>query len=491
VMSAHRWVYPKDTVFAKTYTLEMEQGNPATRRRIETQVLHFNGIQWAAYSYRWNEAQTDAELLGPRGAETDFAVKDAAAPGGVRREKWRFFTRTECLRCHNLWDNFAPGYSEWQLNRDQPGGPGKQLDLLTRLGLAPTERQNDVHLPDDAELHARSYLHATCSVCHRISGGGSVPSLMNIEIPLKEARLVSSKPVQGDLGLRDARVIAPGAPTSSVLLYRLTTGGRGHMPYLGGRLVDDHAVLVLRDWIASLPPEPGLSAAVTAERAAEKASLAALAAGDGAQIGKLLESRSGALGLALAVIDGSVKDALREQAITEGAAHPDPLRRDLFERMLPEERRRKTLGPEIKPETLLGLQGDAARGKVQFTAICAACHRAGELGVDFAPDLSHVATRLERAKIVERILQPSKNIEPQWELATLETATGETLTGFIESRNDHDFTLRQAGGGKKTVPAEKIVKVTTAKVGVMPEGILQGFTAEEAGDLLAFLWGLK
>ena len=40
--------------------------------------------------------------------------------------------------------------------------------------------------------------------------------------------------------------------------------------------------------------------------------------------------------------------------------------------------------------------------------------------------------------------------------------------------------MRQAGGGKKTVPAEKIVKVTTAKVGVMPEGILQGVTAEEA-----------
>ena len=61
---------PRDTVLAKTYSLEMEHGNPATRRRLETQILHFDGSQWAAYSYRWNDAQTDAELVPPRGAET-------------------------------------------------------------------------------------------------------------------------------------------------------------------------------------------------------------------------------------------------------------------------------------------------------------------------------------------------------------------------------------------------------------------------------------
>jgi putative heme-binding domain-containing protein len=159
--------------------------------------------------------------------------------------------------------------------------------------------------------------------------------------------------------------------------------------------------------------------------------------------------------------------------------------------MLPEEKRRKTLGPDVKAETLLALQGDPARGKNQFTTICAACHRAGELGVDFAPDLTHVSTRLERNKIVERILQPSKNIDPQWELATLVTTDGETLSGFIGQRNDHDLRLRQAGGASKTVPTEKIASLTTAKVGVMPEGLMQGFTAEEAGDLLAFLWSLK
>ncbi|MFM7834334.1 MAG: hypothetical protein ACKPJD_21245, partial [Planctomycetaceae bacterium] len=44
--------YPAGAVLAKTVSLK--------GRRIETQVLHFDGRQWRAYSYVWNEAQTDS-----------------------------------------------------------------------------------------------------------------------------------------------------------------------------------------------------------------------------------------------------------------------------------------------------------------------------------------------------------------------------------------------------------------------------------------------
>ncbi len=58
-----RWGFPAGATFAKTYSLEMERGNSATRRRIETQVLHFDGSLWGTYTYRWNAEQTDAELV--------------------------------------------------------------------------------------------------------------------------------------------------------------------------------------------------------------------------------------------------------------------------------------------------------------------------------------------------------------------------------------------------------------------------------------------
>jgi hypothetical protein len=76
--------------------------------------------------------------------------------------------------------------------------------------------------------------------------------MMNIDLALKEAKLLDAKPVQGDLGLPEGRIIAKADPARSVLLYRMTTAGRGHMPYVGAELVDDRGVLLVRDWIASI-----------------------------------------------------------------------------------------------------------------------------------------------------------------------------------------------------------------------------------------------
>ncbi len=499
VMPRGRWVFPKETVFAKTYSIELEQGKPETHRRLETQLLHFDGRQWAAYSYRWNDKQTDAELVGPRGDEASLPIKDSAAPDGARLLKWRYFSRAECLRCHNMWDNFAPGFVPAQLDCPQTGSGGSQLAALKTLGLVPQDDHphDGGHMADpkggegELETRARSYLHANCSVCHREGGGGSVPTWLTIDTPLDEARLVGRKPVQGDLGLDDGRVIAPGAPTSSVLLYRMATAGRGHMPYLGGKTVDDRGVLLVRDWIAGLSPEKDTPEPIKQQRATEAAAVDRAAAGDSGAISAMLTTRSGALRLALAVMDGTLKDSARELAIAQGAAQPDALQRDLFERFAPEAQRRKTLGPDLQAEKLLALEGNAARGQAQFAAVCAACHRAGVTGVDFAPDLSHIATKYDHAKIVDRILQPGKFLEPQWQLATVVTKSGETLAGFIGSRTDDAVTLRLAGGAGRKLPTGEIASLTTARVAVMPEGILQNFTETEAADLLAFLWTLK
>ncbi len=40
--------------------LEMEPGKPESKRRVETQVLHYDVDTWKAYNYIWNEEQTDA-----------------------------------------------------------------------------------------------------------------------------------------------------------------------------------------------------------------------------------------------------------------------------------------------------------------------------------------------------------------------------------------------------------------------------------------------
>src|SRR5260370_10471813 len=100
-IAGRMWDFPSNTVVCKTLTLEMEQGNPASRRRVETQLLHFGGQSWNAYTFRWNEAQTDAELVPKQGANEVFRVKYSGAPGGLREIAWRYDGRAECHRCHN------------------------------------------------------------------------------------------------------------------------------------------------------------------------------------------------------------------------------------------------------------------------------------------------------------------------------------------------------------------------------------------------------
>ena len=261
------WYYPSNTVFARTLTLEMQRGQPASRRRIETQMLHFDGQGWNAYTYRWNPAQTDADLVPGEGASESFTVTDATAPGGRREIPWRFISRAECMRCHNNWADDTLSFNRLQLNTAGPVSELKRLEQLGVLELKP-ERSKDspdptfkppARLADPNDVtapvadRARSWLHANCAGCHRFGAGGGVAAQFNFDQPLALSRTVDVAPGRGDFGIVGARLIAPGDPFRSTLFYRLNTEGAGHMPHIGSRLVDEAGVRLVRDWIRSLP----------------------------------------------------------------------------------------------------------------------------------------------------------------------------------------------------------------------------------------------
>jgi putative heme-binding domain-containing protein len=238
-------------------------------------------------------------------------------------------------------------------------------------------------------------------------------------------------------------------------------------------------------------PERDLPAAVQQQRGTERESLPRLKAGDASLLDELLASSSGSLSVALAIIDGSLSGALREQAITKGSALPDPLRRDLFERFLPPEKRRKILGPAIEATALLAIKGDVARGKTMFVAMCASCHHAVDSGIDFGPDLSRIGAKYDRATLLDQVLHPAKVIEAQWQLTTLTLKSGETFSGFIAARTGPDVTLKLAGGATKNISGADIKKTSTERISLMPEGLLQNLTAQEAADLLEFIASQK
>ncbi len=221
-------------------------------RLVETRlfVRHDDG-EWAGYSYAWNDAQTDADLL---------------VAGEVRRfgdQDWIYPSRAECMTCHTAAAGRSLG-PEWrQLDRlffyESADALANAAETLAAIGLVEAPEPRPERFPPladpDATLEARvrTYLHENCSNCHRPGGPGRGEFDLRFDAPGLLESLCGIDPLLGDLGISRARLIANGDPDRSVLLQRASRRDAFQMPPLGSNLVDEEGVALLRTWIESGP----------------------------------------------------------------------------------------------------------------------------------------------------------------------------------------------------------------------------------------------
>src|SRR6185295_2305239 len=260
--------------------------------------------EWVGYSYRWNEAQTDAELVAAAGRTEEFSIRDAASPGGIRKQTWTYPSRADCMVCHSRAANYILGIGTLQMNRDG------QLEALERLGYLkvdylehqkvreegwkkqlagplrtvlprswqqvrndfarrtkPEERTTGMLAKDaaaydrladpydataDLGRRARAYLHSNCAQCHVEAGGGNSAFDVHIRTKSDKMKIFDVKPQHDSFDIGDPKIIATGAPERSVLLHRISRRGPGQMPPLATSVVDERAAAMLREWIAGL-----------------------------------------------------------------------------------------------------------------------------------------------------------------------------------------------------------------------------------------------
>jgi putative heme-binding domain-containing protein len=169
--------------------------------------------------------------------------------------------------------------------------------------------------------------------------------------------------------------------------------------------------------------------------------------------------------------------------------------RDLFERFLPEEKRLKRLGNVIRPETILTLKADIARGRKLFFEApgvqCRNCHRIGGKGTEVGPDLDQIGKKYDRAAILDNILFPSKQIDDKYLTYLVETKQGRVYTGILVSKDASKVILKDANNKQIEVPAGDIEQLAPQQKSLMPELLLRDLTAEQVADLTAFLSSLK
>jgi uncharacterized repeat protein (TIGR03806 family) len=260
------WGFPEGTVLVKTFSLDMEQGNPASRKRLETRLLHLEQDHWRGYTYLWNDEQTDAVLLEGRGAlERKYTIRDPKAPGGKREQTWHFPSRAECTLCHTMPVGFVLGLSTAQMNKphDYGGANDNQLRVLDRLGiftkpLGNAKPETLPRMPDPGDEsapladRARAYLHANCAHCHIKWGGGNALFELPYHYKLEETKTLNVKPQHGNLDIAGACVLVPGDPAKSLLLQRMKTTGPQRMPRVATSVVDDAGVKLIEAWIRQM-----------------------------------------------------------------------------------------------------------------------------------------------------------------------------------------------------------------------------------------------
>ena len=241
------WEFPNGTVIVKNFRLN---GNLIETRHL---MRHPDGV-WAGYTYEWNAQQTEATRV--KGGKTV----------SIAGQDWIYPSEGQCLECHTGAAGFALGPETAQLNRDftypSTQRTGNQLETLDHVMMftspLPGPAGSLPVMPDPADANAelddraRAYLHTNCSQCHR--PGAPAPSSMDLRYTtaLTDTNACDAVPLEGSLGIANARLIAPGDAARSVVVARASRRDSHGMPPLGSNVLDVAGIALLSSWIDSL-----------------------------------------------------------------------------------------------------------------------------------------------------------------------------------------------------------------------------------------------
>ena len=501
-----RGQYPEGTVFAKQLAIPDAAGKAGTP--LETQILQRQNGVWNPYSYLWNEAGTDAELVSSAGTTRSVQWPDLDAAGQFTERTWRTSAINECKLCHNAGPGFVLGFVGNQL--DRPSGSGNtavnQLDSLLSQQLissiAAESRSQAFHLVDphdeslDLNARARSYLHGNCGMCHHKGGNAIVSFFVTRDLPFDQMNTHKGTGI-GTFGMKDAKLIAPGDPFRSVMMYRMSKLGYARMPYIGSQVVDSAGVSLIGQWIRSLPAngpadrsDPLIAGSSQAD-ALTSLSVKSTAADTRADaIRNLVGSTEGSLALMARMHAGDLTKSDRETAV-ESARNASSDVRGLFDHFVPESQRKKTLGRTFEPTLVLSQTGDPLRGRLIFfsdAARCRACHDIDDAALSVGPTLKDISKKyVHLSELLQHVVQPSLKIDDKFATWTVLTTDGTVLNGLMESQSDAQFVLKAADRKQLTIRRADIEELKKSTQSLMPDGVFADLTAQEASDLLAFI----
>lgn len=257
------WSFPTGSIWVKHFDLELERGNPESRKKIETRLLVKTSFGVYGVSYQWNDEESEATLVGDDAVSLTYDILDN---GEARQQAWEIPSRNDCLACHTTVGGMALSFNTRQLNHeiDAEGQERNFLKYLSDIGILDTEINTPEILPrysnaGDAEYsldhQARSYLAVNCAYCH--SPGGPIESdpfdarpfrtLDRTGLLDESPNLIYDNPL--------VELLTRGSNDLSALWLNMAgTGGVGRMPPLATFERDEDGEALIARWINDVLP---------------------------------------------------------------------------------------------------------------------------------------------------------------------------------------------------------------------------------------------
>ena len=125
-----------------------------------------------------------------------------------------------------------------------------------------------------------------------------------------------------------------------------------------------------------------------------------------------------------------------------------------------------------KYRVALKLPGDRQRGAAAFEKNCTVCHQMQGLGAKVGPDLSGIGQQ-PRETLLVQILDPSRQVLPDFVSYTATMRNGDTYTGFIA--NESATTVTQVWGADASVTFNLDPNKTVDYVEIKPTTASEAF----------------
>jgi putative heme-binding domain-containing protein len=134
----------------------------------------------------------------------------------------------------------------------------------------------------------------------------------------------------------------------------------------------------------------------------------------------------------------------------------------------------------------LSSEASSSHGAEVFKQNCAACHSVDGQGGLVGPQLDGIGAR-GAERLIEDILDPSRNVDPAFRYTIVTRTDDETITGLLRREEGEIAVFVDATGKEISVPKKEIKERRQSELSLMPDNFNETIKPEDFNDLLAFL----